>query len=1399
MNEPVTFNLDIPDICSLLRSAPVAGGGAGEGEGEAAACNLKNDAYLMIKENTFNLLNAVIKSNSGTVKEYTDDATGELRIRFEDCILPKKVLFELLLIRWLLLREIGYNWGVGMSLKSIENETFPQIFQYTNERDLAPLLDDRRYPDTPFRINYWRARIAMILANDIDNPSSRRLFRMQFGPAQPYAKGLVFGVTIPDLPDDQPMSRRQKLELFRDIYDKLIAPKTGKIKALNDPLVEAEALIAQYFYADSAPDSNPSRDYNYLRSRIEKVINDTAQLGNMPLGDFDVSRTGYFLALADKYIPSYIRDRSNPIKKDITSYDRMRPEAYRYRAQALKLQAQLLMINTPNHHPSYVERLNQIAALLKESQELVNKYVMLTTRAERIKYKTVVIDSADNKIYSDLINVLDTEVLGAATLYQLGLAHSYLPGEAAAQNSQRYLNQAQSMAEDAEKLLGQAADQYRAAIKDKDLRPIEGTKFWRDSITANLQLLKAEIILGQKDAGNAALDVAAGILNGALNKPDFLTAEQALKARLSLAEIAVRRKLPEEKKVLGQLRAAVPVLDPTYDPLTDTDGAKALALLQKAEQFDRTKLLAGPVRLARAKALLALGQQKKDEKVLSAVLKLADELIAAARPDGKFEPSPVSDTEYTPPNNGILADYQLSTALQIRADAYLALSSIPEAGRDYEAAISVFHSAEGIALNYFAAAGRADIYNWTMEYDKAIAAYDELIKDPRLIESVKQAAGLGRAEADLRRQFAQSSEGADKLADDVIRLAKAILDKPESEAYLKRRAEESLVEALIAKKSTGVAELIKIADKLLAARGVGASRSIYLRVIEGMLYSRNFDRADELFDAFPEIFKAPAAGSEDDIRFKVASAELELYQGDYSSNALENLTAAREALSKVPEKKTDIFLAARIIRGLILYYNGDKEYDSSLKEIDSAMAEKSQIRTIFKARGVSDLKINEFLSEMKIEKAKTLSYAKRFDESLKYLAGLKTAELEPQFQVEYYLLLGNIYTYGKGEDDKGKKLKAPVMARHNYETAAKLADKLKDNDLKNYFLARIRLGYAQLAMEERKRADFRQSLREVEPFLPGITTLWRRDLIERDMSRIRRAMGDDSPIRLGVEYFGDNHGNKEARLSGSYGPTLTLTTEMTLRPYLKTTTDIKGAAKLQSYYLGAEFSPIDWAAADADLRLYSHFIQGDRLPQQYMRRHDIGFGLRLNSPFEYTFLQGLNSFFRAELSLPHDELSTYYTNLFYTVGQDSDSEYLDQLSLGAEYSFYRFPYNGSLPSRHRINLPSLKYGLGLGDHLAVRARASFIYEPGTDYEWQNNEKVSRPILNFGAGGGLELGLTEVIPYVTPRLSLSYENVFQDTRRNGSSLPLEQYSAGLSFWIDLGNEEQIKQLIKQIIK
>ncbi|OGC10728.1 hypothetical protein A3D23_04525 [candidate division WOR-1 bacterium RIFCSPHIGHO2_02_FULL_53_26] len=1373
-----TLSIANPDICSLLRSAPVAGGGAAEKSG-ATACDLKNDAYLKIKENTFKMLNAVITSNSDISWEFTDQATGERRLGFKGCRLPKKVLYELLLIRWLLLREIGYNWGVGKTLKSIESEDFPDIFQYTDEITLAPLLDDRRFPDAPFRINYWRARIALILANDIDNPSSRRLLRMRFGEGQPHAKGFVFGIAIPNIPDNQPMSRQQKFEIFRDIYDKLIAPKGGKIKALNDPLVEAEALIAQYFYADSAPAGGPSRDYNYLQTRIEKVLGDTAQLDKMPSGNFNVFKTQYFLGLADEYIASYIRDRSNPIKKDITSYDRMRPEAYRYRAQALKLQAQLLMINTPNHHPFYVERLKKIAALLKESQELVNKYVMLTTVAEETQYKTIVINSEDDKIYSDLINVLDTEVLGASALYQLGLAHSYLPGEAAASDSQRYLNRAQTMAEHAERLLGQAATQYQAAIKVNGRRPIEGTKFWRDSITADLQLLKAEIILAQKDAANAALDIASGILTAALNKQDFLTAEQTLKARLSLAEIAVRRKLPEEKKVTGLLRAATPLFDPAYDPLTDTKGARALAILQKTEPFDRTKLLAGPVRLAQTKALLALGQQKKDEKILSAVLKLADELIAAARPDGKFGPSLVSDTEYTPPNNGVLADYQLSAALQIRGDAYLALSSIPEAGQNYEAAISVFSSADGIALNYFAAAGRADIYNWTMEYDNAIDAYDKLIKDPRLIESVRDAAQLGRAEAVLRQQFAKTSEGADNLADEVIGLANAILDKKDSEAYLRRRAEESLVEALIAKRSTGVPQLIAIADNLLASQGEGASRSIYLRVVEGMLYSRNFDRARSLFDAFSSIFKTPEAGTEDDLRLKVARAEFSLYQRSYPASALEDLIAAAKTLAALPKQKADVFLASRIIKGLILYYNGNKDYDLSLKEIDAALAEKSAIGAIFKARGVSEARVNEFISELRVEKGKVLSYAKRFDAALKYLGALKPDNLSPQYRVEYYILQGNIYTYGRGKDDAGKRIKDPAKARANYETAMALAGKLESVDLKNYYLAKIQLGYAQLALEERRIGDFRRALSEVKPYLPGIATLWRRELIERDLRRLRRALGDDSQVRLGVEYFGDDQGNHEFRLTEELGYTFNLASEMTLRPFLKMTTDIKAGAVLQSYYSGLEFSPVDWVGLDADGRLASHFLSGDRLLQQYLRRHDTGFGLRLDSPFETAGLQGLTSYWRAELDNANRELGTYYANLFYTVGQDTDIEALERFSVGAEYSYYRFPYNGSFPSRNRITLPSLKYVYGfLDDALILRPRASFISETGIDYEWRGNERAARRVANFGLAGGLEASLSEVIPYVTPKLSLGYQGVRQDMRKNGDyKLPVNSWNAG----------------------
>src|SRR3989344_5125813 len=87
-----------------------------------------------------------------------------------------RVLFELRVIRFLIMREMGYYYYASADYSKISLRKLETNFQ--NQKMFQKFVDEvtnSDYLDKPFRLKYWLAKMAIILIYDIFNLDSRNV------------------------------------------------------------------------------------------------------------------------------------------------------------------------------------------------------------------------------------------------------------------------------------------------------------------------------------------------------------------------------------------------------------------------------------------------------------------------------------------------------------------------------------------------------------------------------------------------------------------------------------------------------------------------------------------------------------------------------------------------------------------------------------------------------------------------------------------------------------------------------------------------------------------------------------------------------------------------------------------------------------------------------------------------------------------------------------------------------------------------------------------------------------------------------------------------------------------------------------------------------------------------
>ncbi|MDD4179533.1 MAG: tetratricopeptide repeat protein [Candidatus Margulisbacteria bacterium] len=1333
--------------------------------------------------------------------------------------IPDKVRYELYIVYWLILREMGYNINGKKPFTEIENNLINQYFIYNTESGLAPRSDKRQYPDPYFRLNFWLAKTAQILANDADNPASRGILRSKLtGSGRS-----IFRIETPA--HDEPLTNDEKVQLFKAIYDNLIVGltrnnamipegvwKSGRFSDFpTDPLLEAENILFQYFYWSGNPSVAPSLPFsgaNSLESKINQVLRDTADNGSLQLlRELGLSVDGIKKSRMFKgIIPFYLSARSNPENYifDIPLNDlgrggsvaRQKLETIRYLAQALKMRAQLLVMQTPYNHPHYAKRIAAAVRLLEKSQELVSRYLDLD--------KERVVQNEGDKIYSDLINLIATEQVKATAIYQLALYYRSVDmGQA-----EKYFKMAKLTLANIENYLNTLEKAYRERPSHDYVSSFDGyiakARFWRSYILGDTEILGAEIAL----ATNRDLDKAEKTLLELLKTPELLTPQSKKKTQLLLTEVYLRQ--DQSTKALLTLAG---VLNTDFNPTASGAMAEALRIISTGGPLDPAIPMAGTLRLQQIKTLISAAYASDNRALFSRVLALSDELIIAARPEGA-DPTPVAEAGQRRPNNGLLEDYELSIAIQTRAEAYLGLDNFDTARADFEASASVFRTPEpnSVPLNNFANLGRADIYNWTAIYKEAIEAYELVLKQPNLTASARRRAELGLAETYLRQKRLDPTVGAntvEELANAVLTAANNILAAKNSESYLLQRATESKIEALGALKLKGREELLRMAKEMITAKTAGKPWT-YLKIVDELLFIREFGLAKQFLTEFTQ--KWPNLAERDALtqaKYHVALAELDIFQREYNSGTLDNLLAAATKFFS-SGRQNDTFLARRIISDLILYYNDDGDYKASLALIavvlnSGATAEdihvlcsgqplsaentpsdsdkekytrllaaaqgtinKTDIHALFKRMGLEKNLWVTFTNELILEQAKILLYQKNFEAALAAFEAIekKIETIGDGSKVELYYFLGEIYRYG---------LKEYAKAREYYLKAEELAQTLTgDDDFKYFALARI---YSGLAMIRRKVKTV--TIRETEytrgnqlldlatQYAAQIETEWQIDEAQKKISEARRSLQTDSPVELSYSYFSDSDGVVESRFKLRAGFPFEFpgigNSEVTIMPYLLTTIDQRADARLQNYFGGVKVSPTEWLGFDINHRFASQFLQGKRIPLRYLRFPDISFGTRLQGPDDIPAIKGAVLQGDLEMFSSHKrEMDTYHVGGSYPfLYQFFENDWTNGFALTGDLSRYSFPYSRFFQERLRAN-GGIRYQFipPMADWINVNVEASLVRESGRDYYDAGNGRTGyKRVLGQGwaGGGGLVFSIPP-FPYIKLRIFGRYETM-----------------------------------------
>ena len=128
--------------------------------------------------------------------------------------------FEAVIIGWLISREIGYHFVNDQILKEIFSVHFEKL------------------SNNP-RMKFWRAKIALTLVNDIDNPYSREFLNLKFAQSgKP-----VFGIEIPVGKTE--FSNPERMALLKKIYKEIIEPS-------GDDLLEADLVVVDDYLIEAS-------------------------------------------------------------------------------------------------------------------------------------------------------------------------------------------------------------------------------------------------------------------------------------------------------------------------------------------------------------------------------------------------------------------------------------------------------------------------------------------------------------------------------------------------------------------------------------------------------------------------------------------------------------------------------------------------------------------------------------------------------------------------------------------------------------------------------------------------------------------------------------------------------------------------------------------------------------------------------------------------------------------------------------------------------------------------------------------------------------------------------------------------------------------------------------------
>jgi hypothetical protein len=1404
---------------------------------------------------------------------------------------------EAVVIRWLIGREVGYEYLKDDAMQKIfagyfERFTSRAALRASLAAGTAP-FSDAEVSTMLARIGFWRAKIALILVSDIENPASRKMLDLVFNNSrQP-----VFGVTIKA--DQTKFSAEEKLALLKELYTKLIEPLRNPRNPLGDPLLEAECLLAQHELRATDPGNPrlvPSQDLKYIKGKLKAVL-DTQKRG----GGVDIPR----------YIGGRITDKgwNHILESPYWSGHQMRTrETYRYIAQAERMQAQVRMLETSYNHPDYEKRMNQALALLESSQKRVDKYgddpvkirAALAELSGRLGKKLEYPPFKYSKPYGDLLNLLSIDQMRAAVHYKLGLYFQPTHPEL----SQKHFDSALEATKNITRMLKSLRTGYQNR-RDKEIREKpDNTKYWtqntllqRNRLLGSNLLLQAGILMVQKEKQKQNLEEALPLLETALASIQsrdltlhMVVGLDEVNLRLALADAYLRKRSSNQAQEKQKIAQAERTLAP---------------LLKNLNTDPYAKRLEGSIRLAQAKILLAsYNLDETDESKARKAIEILDQVIRAARPNKDFQPTPHTYPHDQRPNRGVLEDYELSFALQTRAEAYIALNNFKRAPADFQAALSVYRDRTGKPLNYFALLGQADLLNWSGKYDQAIALYQKVEDDPTLPRSVHRRAELGRAESALRSKALSPGIDTADEAEKLFQLARNIL-RESDELFMLERALESLVEAVVAKKQGGEKDLVELRDNLLGSnfdiqntkltrpqlRELGRA-SVTLKIADGFLFIHRYAEAKDLLANFTYDYGGLLASKAHTLLrahhlLTTAEARLRIRQDDEDAEADMHLAAS--LIFNPAERKKDPYLSSRVIADLIDIFinqdrfeealimifntlempNADKElgkYKGLIKpgRFRQAQANVSMdlqyagVENIFKQKGL-EKKWELFAQDLRLKQAEILvwtqnfAYAKtlldkldqelpddtkmnleitfgitrnlqrarikiaygsiysQWKRSLNRNQDYKTAFdyfkdsidlLERKLndrhpgqelvlaRAEAYVNKANVYRYGWDQKDLD-------LAKEHYLKARDIVGEIRVNlDLKHYHLARIYLGLTKIADEEKKISLEGRTYWPTE--LLKISRSYADRIVRKRNFAFAQLMAEEDRNDQTLRVRWDKKPNVSSntyvvKSNQRVEPSLELRTTQEFRwPWhkdhflglehsegafvLRTNTDLNlySRSGYQSFYAGVQFKPFYWMTTEADYQLPKTQLEigsGDKTVK-YLTTPDLMLFANFTLPTDAKFWRGLSTTVALELFFDEMKLNSYYANLCYSAGRDSNIPYLQGISFCGEASHFGFKYESSIPERTRFS-PTLSYDIDLkefdlgnrtwftNDMARLRLQASLIYEYATNYYLNQGIHVPQNMDNLGFSLGAVLMLN--LRYFTLNFYYRYEWMRQDIK------------------------------------